>query len=159
MSKFNPSNLSVTFLPPATPFKPVDERKYTMTHSDETGELFLTVGYCYDESAIDPKFRDEVLAEWIPRMGQYVLSGKVYVSGGEYDEQYAKIRFMIFQRELNLALTSIVYGDRALYQYYPWLLDSPIYIQFESVFPLYNQMLYFGTPRQYLTAALQQSVS
>ncbi|WP_449623008.1 staygreen family protein [Robertmurraya sp. Marseille-Q9965] len=159
MSKFIPSNLSVKFLPPATPYKPVDERKYTMTHSDETGELFLTIGYCYDESAINANFRDEVLAEWIPRMGQYILSGKVYVCGGEYDEQYAKIRFMIFQKELSLALTSIVYGDRGFYQYYPWLLDSPIYIQFESRYPLYNQLLYYGTPRQYLTAALQESVS
>lgn len=159
MSKFNPSNLRVTFLPPVTPFKPVDERKYTMTQSDETGELFLTVGYCFDESCVDPNFRDEVFAEWTPQMGQYVLTGKVYVSGGEFDEQYSKIRFMIFQRELKTALTSIVYGDRAFYQYYPWLLDSPIYIQFESVYPLYHQMLYYGTPRQYLTAALQQTVS
>ncbi|MFE8699328.1 staygreen family protein [Cytobacillus sp. FJAT-54145] len=159
MSKFNPSKLSVTFLPPVTPFKPVDERKYTLTHSDETGELFLTVGYCFDMSAIKPKFRDEVLAEWIPRMGQYILKGKVYVSGGEFDEQYSKIRFMIFQRELKLALTAMIYGDRAFYQNYPWLLDSPIYIQFESNFPQYNQLLYYGTPRQFLNEALQESVT
>ncbi|WP_019156756.1 staygreen family protein [Robertmurraya massiliosenegalensis] len=159
MSKFNPSKLKVTFLPPATPFKPVDERKYTMTHSEETGETFLTVGYCYDESCINPKIHDEVMAEWIPRMGQYILNGKVHVSNGEYDEQNSKIRFMIFQQEIAFALTSIVYGDRALYQYYPWLLDSPIYIQFECVYPLYHQLLYFGTPRQYLTVALQESVS
>lgn len=154
MSKFNPSKLSVTYLPPATPFKPVDERKYTLTHSDDTGELYLTVGYCYDMDAINPKFRDEVLAEWVPRMGQYVLSGKVYVTGGEFDEQYSKIRFMIFQRELSLALTAIVYGDRAFYQHYPWLLDSPIYIHFESTFPQFNQTLFAGTPRHFLTAAL-----
>jgi hypothetical protein len=159
MSKFNPSKLRVTFFPPATSFKPVDERKYTMTHNDETGELFLTVGYCYDVSAINPTFRDEVLAEWVPQMGQYVLKGKVYVGGEEFDEQYSKIRFMIFQRELTEALTTIVYGDRAFFQNYPWLLDSPIYIHFESVYPLYNQSLYQGTPRQYLMAAFHQSVS
>ncbi|MDZ5472723.1 staygreen family protein [Bacillus sp. 31A1R] len=159
MSKFNPSKLSATYLPPATQFKPVDERKYTLTHSDETGDLFLTIGYCYDTGAINPKIRDEVLAEWVPQMGQYVLKGKVYISGGEFDEQFSKIRYMIFKKELNLALTAIVYGDKLFYSNYPWLLDSPIYIQFESIFPQYHQLVYFGTPRQYLTAAIQQSVS
>ncbi|WP_077212998.1 staygreen family protein [Bacillus dakarensis] len=159
MSKFNPSNLSVTFLPPATPYKPVEERKYTMTHSDETGELFLTVGYCYDISMINAEKHDEVLAEWVPSGGQFVLKGKVHVSGGEFDEQYSKVRFMIFQRELNLALTAIIYGDRIFFHNYPWLLDSPIYIEFESIYPTYHQVLYYGTPRQYLASALKQSVS
>lgn len=155
MSKFNPSKLSVEYLPPATEFRPVDRRKYTLTHSDATGELFLAIGGYYDLNAIKPKFRDEVFAEWLPQMGQYVLSGKVYISGGEFDEPYSKIRFMIFQKELELALTAIVYGDRCFYSNYPWLLDSPIFVHFESVYPEFSKMLYYGTPRQYLKAALQ----
>lgn len=158
MSKFDPSMLNVTYFPPATPFKPVDERKYTLTHSDVTGELFLTIGYCYDYDAVNSKFRDEVLAEWKPVMGQYTLLGKLYVTNGEFDENYALIRFHIFQKELPLALTAMVYGDQKFYQNYPWLLDSPIYIQFESSYPQYNQYMYFGTPRYYLTTALKQRV-
>lgn len=104
MSNFNPSKLSVKYLSPATEFRPVDSRKYTLTHSDATGELFLAIGECYDFNAVNPKFRDEAFAEWIPQMGQYVLSGRVYISGGEFDQQYAKIRFLIFQKELDLAL-------------------------------------------------------
>lgn len=153
MSKFDPAKLSVTIFPPATPYKPVDERKYTLTHIDTTGELFLTIGYCYDYQAINEKFRDEVLAEWKPRMGQYTLIGKVYVSNGEFDEKYAMVRYLIFQRELPLALTAIVYGDQALYQNHPWLLDAPIYIQFESSYTQFQQFVYYGTPRQYLTTA------
>lgn len=159
MSTFDPNKLSVTFLPPVTPFKPLEERKYTMTHSDTTGELFLTVGYCFDVSCINPTIRDEVIVEWVPQMGQYMLAGKVHVSGGEYDEQYAKLRFMIFKRDLILALTSIVYGDRAFYQFYPWLLDAPIYIQFESNYPEFDQLLYYGTPRHYMVAATKQSLA
>lgn len=154
MSSFNPTKLSVTFIPPLTRYKPVERRKYTLTHSDRTGNLFLTIGYCYDVNAINPMLRDEVLAEWVPQMGQYVLRGKVYISGGEYDEQYSNIRFLIFQRELNKALTAIVYGDRELFQSYPWLLDSPIYIQFDSNFQSFNRMLYYGTPRTFLASVM-----
>lgn len=159
MSSFNPANLSVTFIPPVTAYKPVEKRKYTLTHSDGSGDFFLTIGYCYDGNCINPMLRDEVLAEWVPQMGQYVLRGKVYVSGGEFDERYSKIRFLIFKRELNKALTAIVYGDRELYQNYPWLLDSPIYIQFDSNYQSFNRMLYYGTPRIFLKSAMNQFVS
>lgn len=155
MSKFNSSKLAVRYLPPATEFRPVDRRKYTLTHSDSTGDQFLAIGGYYDVNAINTKFRDEVFAEWLPQMGQYVLSGKVYISGGEFDEQYSKVRFLIFQKELDLALTAIIYGDRSFYSNYPWLLDSPIFIHFESAYPQFSKILYYGTPRQYLKADVQ----
>ena len=44
------------------------QRKYTLTHSDFTGDLFLTIDKDYDKVALSnwyTKFmRDEVLAEW-----------------------------------------------------------------------------------------------
>lgn len=89
-------------------------------------------------------------------MGQYVLSGRVYISNGEFDHQYSKIRFLIFQKELDLALTAMIYGDRSFYSNYPWLLDSPIFIYFESVYPEFSKLIYYETPRKYLTAALIQ---
>ncbi|MGD6895648.1 staygreen family protein [Bacillus infantis] len=157
MSQFNPQKLSVRYLAPATEQKPVDARKYTLTHLDETGELFLSIGCVYDYSSVNKKFRDEVLAEWLPQMGQYVLKAAVYVSGGEFDEKTSKMRYMIFQREMDLALKAIIYGDRSFFTSYPWLLDSPIYVQFESVFPQFSKIIYYGTPRQYLNS-LQQPV-
>ncbi|WP_075980614.1 staygreen family protein [Bacillus massilinigeriensis] len=157
MNKINLEKLSVTYLPPATEFNPVDGRKYTLTHSDTTGELYLSIGNGYAFSSINPNTKDEVLAEWVTHMGQYMLNGKVYISGGEYGEEHAKARFIIFKNELELAITAIVYGDRSLYLNYPWLLDSPIYIKFESIFPQFNQVLYFGTPRQYLSNAMKQT--
>ena len=150
VSEFNPSNLHVTYLPFVSEYKPVTGRKYTLTHSDETGQLFLRVGYEYDLSSINLKNRDEVLAEWTPQMGHYVLQGKVYITGGEYNEQSSKVRLMIFQRELPLALKAITYGDQAFYQSHPYLLDAPIYIQFQSTLHHFHQMIYIGTPRQYL---------
>jgi hypothetical protein len=159
MSMFNPSKLTTKYTAPATQFRPVEGRRYTLTHSDTTGQLFLTIGTHYDYLAINPQIRDEVLAEWVPQMGEFALIGRVYISGGEFDENYAKVRFKIFQKELNLALTAIVYGDQAFFCNFPWLLDAPIYIQFESIYPQFNRMFYFGTPRYFLHAATTQTGS
>lgn len=150
MREFNPEKLSVIYHPPSSVFHPMDGRKYTMTHSDVTGELFLSIGCHYDMEKLNPKMRDEVLAEWTRVMGQYTLSGTVYVSGGEFDENMAKVRYMIFKKELPLALSAIVNGDRGFFTYFPWLLDAPIYVRFESFFSEFHQLLFFGTPRQYL---------
>ncbi|WP_042456764.1 staygreen family protein [Neobacillus dielmonensis] len=146
----NPSNLITTFLPPATAFRPVEGRKYTLTHSDTSGQLFLTIGSEYNYGSTNQSFRDEVMAEWVHQLGEYSLLGRVYVSGGEFDKNYSKIRFAIFQKELNLALQAMVFGDQAFYTNFPWLLDAPIYIRFESVYPEFNQVLYYGTPRNFL---------
>jgi hypothetical protein len=150
MSVFIPSKLSVSYQAPATPFRPVEGRKYTLTHSDTTGQLFLTIGCEYNYSAINYSMRDEVLAEWVPQLGEYSLCARVYVSGGEYDENYTKVRFMIFQKELNLALKAMVNGDQALFSNFPWLLDASIYVHFESIYPPFNQVIFYGTPRNYL---------
>ncbi|OLS38581.1 staygreen family protein [Bacillus sp. MRMR6] len=159
MSMFNPSKLTTKYSAPATQFRPLEGRKYTLTHSDTTGQLFLTIGVHYDYLAINPQSRDEVLAEWVPQMGEFALIGRVYVSGGEFDENYARVRYMIFQKELDLALKAIVYGDQAFYSNFPWLLDAPIYIQFESVYPQFNQLFYYGTPRYFLHSAIKEPVS
>jgi hypothetical protein len=150
MSDFKPEKLSVQYLPPASIFNPIDNRKYTLTHSDTTGAMFLSIGCHFDLEKINPSMRDEVLGEWKRNLGQYTLTGKVYVSEGEFDQQLSNVRFMIFKRELPLALAAIVNGDKGFYTYHPWLLDAPIIICFESIFPEYQQTLYFGTPRQYL---------
>lgn len=158
VSKFKPEKLKVTFIPPATAFFPVDCRKYTLTHSDITGELFLSIGNVYDYQAINYEMRDEVLADWITINGEYLLYGKVYISNGEYDLNMSRIRYMVFKKELELALTAMVYGDRSFFTYYPWLLDAPIYLQFSSVYPEFNQLAYYGTPRKYLNKVNKETM-
>ncbi|SEM16559.1 Staygreen protein [Mesobacillus persicus] len=159
MTTFEPDRLSIKYIPPVNIFGPIEGRRYTLTHSDDTGELFLSIGKNYDLAAVDPKLRDEVLAEWQTRCGEYLLLAKVYVSGGEYDIKFSQVRYMIFKKELELALTGIIYGDRQFYTNYPWLIDCPILVQFDSVYPEFNELLYYGTPRQYLTAATNKSMT
>jgi len=150
MIQFNSSKLHTTFLSDTNEWSPVHGRKLTLTHSDESGDLFLSIGRHYNMLAIDRKKRDEVLGEWKQQHKQFVFIGKVYVSGGEFDEQSSQKRFMIFQKELKLALTGIFYGDYKFLRNYPTLLNSPIFVHFQSIFPQYNQELYYGSPSHYL---------
>ena len=51
MERLNPEKLYVEFRSGVTPTEPIIGRKYTLTHSDATAELFLTIGieYAYDQ--------------------------------------------------------------------------------------------------------------
>ncbi|MGN1400610.1 MAG: staygreen family protein [Bacillus sp. (in: firmicutes)] len=149
MEKSKQAKLTATIIPPATVSDPVDGRKYTMTHDEGTGDLFVSIGYEYDIPQIT-ELRDEVLAMWVTNMGQYALIGKAYISGGEFDATTAKRRNEIFRREMDTALTAIVCSDRELFSNYPWLLDSPIYVHYESVYPEFSRLVEYPAPRQYL---------
>ncbi|WP_019241406.1 staygreen family protein [Bacillus massilioanorexius] len=149
MTRIRNNQLSTTILPPATEFAPVEGRKYTVTHDDVSGHIFVSIGYSYDESNLTD-MRDEVIATWVPHLGQYALIGKVYVTGGEFDENTSQIRYMIFKMEMEKALRAIIAGDNAFYHHLPWFLDFPIFIHFDSIIAKYNQVIYFGTPRNYL---------
>src|SRR5690606_15213991 len=152
MSEFDPHKLTVNLLTPATFAQPVEGRKYTLTHSDITGQLFLDIGYMYNMQAVNPQMRDEVLAEWKKDVnGHLTLAGTAYVDGGEYSSSAAGIRFKIFMKEMDTAISGIVYGDRPFYARYPLLRDAPIFIHYVSNYPQYRQVLYYGTLRQYLS--------
>lgn len=150
MSNFNPQKLTVKFIPPANSLHPIYKRKYTLTHSDDTGQLFLAIGARYDYRALNLKFRDEVLAEWRHFGKQLSLICDVYVGGMEFSEDKVKERFNIFKREIDTAIKGIVFGDRNFLSNYPHLLDAPIYIHFNSKYPNYNKTFYYGTPKHYL---------
>jgi magnesium dechelatase len=63
-------------------------RRYTLTHSDMTGDLFLVIAREYDRKAIAGLYtrimRDEVLAELTDEGGSIELRIYCHVSGG-YD--------------------------------------------------------------------------
>ena len=90
MEGLDPEKLSVEFRSGATPAEPVIGRKYTLTHSDETAELYLTIGLDYAVDQIN-WMRDEVLAEWVLDKGNIFLQVYVYVSGS-YGSSVAEIR-------------------------------------------------------------------
>ena len=66
MSRLNPDRLHTRFAADATPIGPASPRRYTLTHSDSTGDLFLSVATDYDRKQMGSWYtrvmRDEVLA-------------------------------------------------------------------------------------------------
>jgi hypothetical protein len=47
LSKFIPEKLSVKYMGGVTATEPIIPMRYTLTHSDLTGNLFLTIGIHY----------------------------------------------------------------------------------------------------------------
>lgn len=149
MVDFNPKKLKVRYILPASPTEPLKGRKYTLTRSDDTDQLFLDIGTDFNYEAINEKLRDEIVTEW-QNDWQYRLMGKVYVDSGNYTIEEAQKRFDCFKKNITTALQGVVFGDRLFLSNYPLLLDAPIYIYFESTYPEFRQFYYFGTLKQYL---------
>lgn len=147
MKRLNPEKLHVEFRQGAAPVAPIMGRKYTLTHSDMTAELFLAIGseFAYDEIG---SMRDEVLAEWRACNGCAFLYVYIYVDG-QFGPEAAAVRNAIFRRELPLALEAIRYGDGKLFAFHPQLDNVPIWIRFDSAMPQYDRFEYWGTPKDY----------
>jgi len=152
MSRLKPSKLHVRFIAGTTPEGPVVPRRYTLTHSDSTGELFLTIGVDYDREQISGWYtrtmRDEVLAEWVEEEGGPALHVHCHVSGGLVFG-WAGMRDAIFRQELPLVLESFRYGDAGFFTAHPDLDQAPIWIHFHSHRARYDQVEEWGSPAQY----------
>jgi hypothetical protein len=152
MSRLDPGKLHVRFATGASPSGPLRPRRYTLTHSDTTGDLFLTIGFDYDRAQISGLYtrfmRDEVLAEWQVENSAPVLRVYCHVSGGLVFGT-AGFRYAIFRRELPLVLEAFRFGDRQLYRAGPSLDVAPILVHFQSSRKRYRRTERWGTPSDY----------
>ena len=116
-------------------------RRYTLTHSDRTGHMYLTVGadYCQEEvSGLYTRFmRDEVLAEWMEREDGYELHIHCHVSGGLVFGTPG-MRMAIFRMHMPAVLEALRQGDDGIYQDRPELERSMAVVHFCSHIPKYN---------------------
>lgn len=149
MSKFNPEKLSVEYRNGVTATGPIIPRNYTLTHSDFTGELFLTIGTQFAWDKVNPDMRDEVLGEWKTNENCLYYNVYLFIDQGEHDLTVATIRNEIFRRELPLALTAIRYGDRFLFDLYPNLDYALIIVNFISTHPQFARQESWGTFKNY----------
>ena len=78
--------LNINYIDGVNPEGPITPRCYTLTHSDFTGELFLSIGPECDKESISGFYtrimRYEVLAEWLKEEKGYSLNVYCHVSGG-----------------------------------------------------------------------------
>ena len=134
MGRLRPEKLHVNYLPGVTHEAPTMPRRYTLTHSDLTGDLFLSIGSDYNYKQISGLYtrvmRDEVLAEWKEDVDSMSLHVYCHVSGGIIFGR-ASWRESIFRNEMSLVLETIRYGDRKFFEANPELDDSPVFIHFQ----------------------------
>jgi len=152
MQRLNPEKLHVKYLAGAGPEQLTLPRCYTLTHSDRTGDLFLSIGRDYDTRQTSKLYtrlmRDEVFAELSSVASNFSFRVFCHVSGG-FIIGTAKWRYKIFQSELPLVLESIRYGDQVLFEHNPELDNAPVFIHLESHDRRFNKVENWGTLAKY----------
>lgn len=131
MKALNPRKLTTEFTEGVSQVAPLIPRRYTLTHSDDTGELNLQIGLEFAFDKISDN-RDEVLGEWIwnPDGICYYVYLQISKGNTEKENQNETIRETIFRRELPLALQAIRYGDGLFFKKYPEFNKFPILVIF-----------------------------
>ncbi len=149
MSEFKPEKLHVDYRQAIKDHPSPLLRRYTLTHSDRTGDLFLTIDRDFDHQQISGWYtklmRDEVLGEWKNENGLN-LHIHVHVSGGLVLGP-AKWRDSIFKQHLPMTLKAICYGDHAFISQHP---HAPIMIHFQARQKELNRVETWGTVEDYL---------
>ena len=142
MRKLNPQKVFVQYRDTMKPYEPVMDRKYTITHSDITAELFVFVAQNYAEDQIT-SMRDEVRVVWEQNRKWLVLISSVVVDGtGVIGNPY--IRNNIFYNEMPTALQALRQADRFLFDRERNLDNTPVFIHFISSNPIYDKTYNFG---------------
>lgn len=152
MTSLNPEKLHVRFQPDTTPDEFHLPRRYTLTHSDATGDLFLCIGSEFDYNQINNIYtrlmRDEVLAEWKNDNGELSFHIYCHVSGGLVFGS-AGWRYSIFQHHLRQVLEALREGDDRLFYLHPELDKTIISVHFSSTSARYNRIEEHGVFEKY----------
>lgn len=122
-------------------------RKYTLTHSDETGMRFLFIGSQYAEEEYD-ELRDEVIAHWDKLEGKYFLKFFCPLTC-EKSKYSPDERLQIFKRHMPRVLKAVIGGDLDYINSIPGLLDGAnhIYYCYDEDNKVFEEM---GIVRDYI---------
>lgn len=125
-----------------TKTSPLKNRTYTMTHSDETGDLFVVIGLNYAPDKTN-ELQDQVYLKWDKLDNKDLLHGEVLIKGNGIDDNTEQ-RYEIFKREMPLALQAIYIADQPFFDANPGLSDTPVLIDFKSSDPKYDKLYSYG---------------
>jgi hypothetical protein len=152
LSRLRAERLHVTFTPGTEREGPTIPRAYTLTHSDRTGDLFLTIGPEHDRRQVSGLYtrlmRDEVLAEWRKSKEGLALHVHCHVSGGLV-VGWAGMRLSIFKHEMPLVLEALRFGDRQFFEAHPDLDRAPVLVHFHARQRRYDTVERWGVPADY----------
>ena len=153
MSRLDPENLQVEYSG-ITATEPIIPRRYTLTRSNATADLHLTIGLDFDFFRLTP-MRDEVMGEWILNGEDYVYYVYLFV-GGQFSTEVKTMREAFFRKELPIALEAIRYGDNEFFAAHPELDNVPIIVYFLSTEPAFNKVENWGTFSDYKIVTSQR---
>jgi hypothetical protein len=147
MNTLNPNKLTVKLIGNQRKLSR-QSRKYTLTHSDVTGDLFLSIGDRYDQDELSGfynKFmRDEVLAEVrVNDKQQPEFHVHCHVSGGLVLGS-ASWRYAIFQRHMLQVLQAFRFGDAEFVDSDPLMRRADVIVHFHSSNPLFDVIENWG---------------
>lgn len=152
MNELKPEKLHVTFKEGVFARELSLPRRYTLTHSDSTGDMFLSIGSDYDCEQISGFYtrlmRDEVLAELIDNHQEVSLNVYCHVSGGLVFG-FAGWRNDIFHYHMRMVLEALRYGERELISTHPELDEAKIWVHFKSNHIKYNKVENWGLLKTY----------
>ncbi|KFM29124.1 hypothetical protein F751_5480 [Auxenochlorella protothecoides] len=164
---FSPSKLRVALAPDMRASRPHPDfpsRKYTLTHNDITGNLFLSIGPCYNQRQLSRLYtrllRDEVLAEWLPHGGDlHAVAGPgtaqprqamslhvhCHVSGGTaWTWAPPGLRSAIFRREMGVVLAALAWAERDLLSTCPAAAQAHVVVHLHSHQQAHDRTLAWG---------------
>jgi hypothetical protein len=145
MSRLDTDKLTVEFREGVNERAPLVPRRYTITHSENTQDIFLTIGPDFVYDKVSTK-RNDVLGEWLyveDRFRYYVYL-HIEVENG-IDAGYYDIRL----EDLFLALETIRYGDKRFFDSRPELDQYPIIVYFLYENPTDNKAENLGSFSDY----------
>lgn len=152
MSHLDPRKLQVTLQAGTSADILGFPRRYTLTHSDLTGDLFLTIGAEFDKEQIAGIYtrlmRDEVLAEWKKVGNQAILHVYVHVCGG-MAFGFAAWRNKILHYHMPMVLEAFRYGDQEVFIQHPELDDAKVIVHFAPHRKRYHQDEDWGPIQKY----------
>jgi hypothetical protein len=152
MIELRPEKLQVTFHEGTSAQELSLPRRYTLTHSDVTGDLFLTIGAEYDRKQISGFYtrlmRDEVLAELTDDEQDVSLYVYCHVSGG-FVFGSAGWRNYILHHHMRMVIEALYYGDRELFASNPELKQVKVWVHFASNRARYNRVEDWGFVQSY----------
>jgi magnesium dechelatase len=152
MSDLNPEKLHVTFHAGTSAEELRLPRRYTLTHSDFSGDLFLSIGPGYDHRQIAGFYtrlmRDEVLAELKDDGQELSLHVYCHVSGGIVFGT-ARMRNGILHQHMRMVLEALRCGEEKLVAAYPGLGRVRVWVHFLSNRARYNRVEDWGLFQEY----------
>lgn len=152
MSDLQPEKLHVSFQAGTSVQGLSLPRRYTLTHSDLTGELFLTVGPDYVREQISSFYtrlmRDEVLAEWQQDRTGLSLHVYCHVSGGLAIGS-AGWRNDILVTHMRSVIEAFCFAERDLVATHPEIARARVWVHFRSNKPRYDRVEDWGSLQMY----------